>query len=73
MKLEEDSLVNVHRGLSRENFLRKEQGGRGPQIEVSEVMEGMGRWGKAKAVLGSPLPPTRKEDGQAGGFTGFPF
>lgn len=36
-------------------------------------MEGMGRWGRVKAVLGSPLPPTRKEDGQAGGFTGFPL
>lgn len=72
MKLKEDSLANVHRGLSRENFLRKEQSGRGLQTDVGGMMEGMGRWWRGKALLESPWPLAKKEDGQAGGLTGFP-
>lgn len=38
---------------------------------VGGVIEEVGKWWRAKAVLGSPQPLTRKEDGKAGGFAGF--
>lgn len=38
---------------------------------VGGMIEGMGKWQRAKAVLGSPQPLTRKEDGKAGGLAGF--
>lgn len=55
MKLQEDSLVNVHRGLFRENFLRREQSGRGLQTDVGGVMgrEWGGGGGKLRHCLGA--------------------